>query len=151
MNDKLANSRRAHILLVEDNLDDVHLAREGFRRANTSVDLHHVDNGQDCMAFLRKQGRYTAVPTPDLILLDLNLPLMDGREVLAALVADNQLNHFPVVILTTSDNDQDILKMYQLRCSAYIVKPVDFKQFQRVVQGISDYWFSLAVLPSGKK
>lgn len=151
MNDKFANVQLADILLVEDNLDDVELTREGLQRAKLAVNLHHVENGEECMAFLRKQGRYAAAPTLDLIFLDLNLPVMDGREVLAELIADSRLNHLPVVILTTSADDQDILKMYQLRCSSYIVKPVDFDQFQRVVLGIADYWFTLVVLPTDKK
>ncbi|MFZ5877349.1 MAG: response regulator [Nitrospirota bacterium] len=148
MTDRFINGKPATILLVEDNTDDVLLTRQGFKRAKFMVDLHHVENGEECMAFLRKEGRHAAAPTPDLILLDLNLPVMDGREVLAAMVADARFSHLPVVILTTSSDEQDILKMYKLRCSSYIVKPVDFDQFQRVVQGISDYWFTLVVLPT---
>jgi CheY-like chemotaxis protein len=98
-------------------------------------------------AFLRKQGKYANALTPDLILLDLNLPVMDGREVLAEIVADDQLRQLPVVILTTSETEQDILEMYKLRCSSYIVKPVDFNQFLRVVRGIGNYWFTVVVLP----
>ncbi|MFZ5862931.1 MAG: response regulator [Nitrospirota bacterium] len=147
MNDRLADGKPAEILLVEDNADDVLLTRQGFKRAKFLVNLHHVENGEECMAFLRKQGQYANAPTPDIILLDLNMPVMDGREVLTAMVADTNLSHLPVVVLTTSSNDQDILKMYKLRCSSYIVKPVDFDQFQHVIQGISDYWFTLVVLP----
>lgn len=147
-NKSIANSRPAEVLLVEDNLGDVILTKEGFRNARLLVNLHHVENGEDCLAFLKKEGRYQDAPTPDLILLDLNMPKMDGREVLAELVADEQLRHLPVVILTTSAGDADVLKMYNLRCSSYIVKPVDFEQFQRVVQSIGEYWFSLVVLPS---
>lgn len=146
---KLPHGKPAQILLVEDNSDDVLLTQQGFRREKFLVNLHHVENGEECLAFLRKQGRYSSVPTPDLILLDLNMPIMDGRAVLAEMVADDRLNHLPVVILTTSSDEQDILTMYKLRCSSYIVKPVDFHQFQRVVRGISDYWFTLVVLPQG--
>ena len=147
MNHTLANSRPAEILLVEDNEHDVALTQEGFKQAKLVVNLHHVENGAECMSFLRKQGRYADVPTPDLILLDLNMPVMDGREVLTELMADNQLNYLPIVILTTSAEQQDILKMYQLRCSSYITKPVDFDQFLRVIRSIGEYWFTVVVLP----
>ena len=99
------------------------------------------------MAFLRKQGPYADSPTPDLILLDLNMPRMDGREVLAEVTRDDQLRHLPIVVLTTSESEKDILASYRLRCSSYIVKPVDFGSFSKVVQSISDYWFVLVVLP----
>lgn len=150
MRNPLGNVRPAEILLVEDNMSDVILTRESFRLAKLLVNLHHVEDGVDCLAFLRKEGSYADAPTPDLILLDLNMPKMDGREVLAELVADERLRHLPVVILTTSAEDADVLDMYQLRCSSYIVKPVDFGQFQSVVQSIGMYWFSLVVLPDGK-
>lgn len=143
----LASSRPAEILLVEDNENDVILTQEGFKRSKLLVHLHHVKNGEECMAFLRKQGEYAGVPTPDLILLDLNMPRMDGREVLAELVADENLRHLPVVILTTSSEDREVLRMYKLRCSSYIVKPVDFEQFLRVIRSISEYWFTVVVLP----
>jgi two-component system response regulator len=107
-----------------------------------------VENGEECLAFLRKQGEYADVPTPDLILLDLDMPVMDGREVLAEMVQDEQLRHLAVVILTTSAGEQDVLQMYKLRCSSYITKPVDFDQFQRVIEGIGDYWFTVVVLPT---
>ena len=139
--------RPAEILLVEDNKDDVVLTREGFERVKLTVNLHHVVNGEQCMEVLRKEGDYSDAPTPDLILLDLNMPVMDGREVLAELVKDDNLNHFPVVILTTSADEQDVLKMYKLRCSSYATKPVDFDQVLHVVQGIADYWFTVVVLP----
>jgi two-component system response regulator len=140
-------SRPAEVLLVEDNDNDVFITRRGFEEAKLAVNLHHVEHGEKCMAFLRKQAPYTDVPTPDLILLDLNMPVMDGREVLAEIVKDEQLRKLPVVILTTSSAESDILKMYDLRCNSYIVKPIDFTQFQRVVKAIGDYWFALVVLP----
>jgi two-component system response regulator len=139
--------RTAEILLVEDNEADVVLTRESFRRGKLKVNLHHVDNGEECMAFLRKEGQYASAPTPDLILLDLNMPVMDGREVLAEMVKDESLRHLPVVILTTSADEHDVLNMYRLRCSSYATKPVDFDQFQRVIQGIEDYWFTVVALP----
>jgi CheY-like chemotaxis protein len=139
--------RPAQILLVEDNQDDVVLTRRGFERAKLMVNLHHVANGRACMSFLRKQGEYEGAPTPDLILLDLNMPIMDGRQVMEEIASDESLRHLPVVILTTSNSERDLLDMYELRCSTYITKPVDFQQFQRVVTGIQDYWFTVAVLP----
>ena len=142
------DGRPAEILLVEDNQDDVVLTREGFQRAKLTVNLHHVKHGEECMAFLRKEGEHADSPTPDLILLDLNMPVMDGREVLAELVKDDNLNHLPVVILTTSSEKQDVSKMYKLRCSAYCTKPVNFDQFLQVIQSISDFWFTVVVLPS---
>jgi two-component system response regulator len=147
MNDALAKSRPAEVLLVEDNEQDVVLTREGFKRAKFLVNLHHVEDGEECLAFLRKQGKFADAPTPDLILLDINLPVMDGREVLAEIVRDQKLKAIPVVVLTTSSAESDILDMYKLRCSSYITKPVDFEQFQRLVNGLGDYWFTLVVLP----
>lgn len=144
---EMSDGRPAEILLVEDNKDDVILTQEGFERAKLRVNLHHVEDGEQCMAFLRKEGEYGDAPTPDLILLDLNLPVMDGREVLAELVKDNSLNHLPVIILTTSDDEYDVMKMYKLRCNAYITKPIDFDKFLSVIQGIADFWFTVVVHP----
>lgn len=138
------------VLLAEDNENDVILTRAAFKRAKLAVDLHHVENGQECLDFLRKRGRFEDAPTPDLILLDLNMPVIDGREVLQELVREEELRHLPVVILTTSAEEKDILAMYKLRCSSYIVKPVDFDQFMRVVREFSNYWFTVVVLPDGK-
>lgn len=147
MNTNSALGRPAEILLVEDNESDVELTRLGFQAAKFWVNLHHVDDGEECMVFLRKEEKYAGVPTPDLILLDLNMPRMSGREVLAEIVRDDHLKHIPVVVLTTSDADADILNAYRLRCSSYIVKPIDFDNFARVIRGITDYWFTLVVLP----
>lgn len=147
MNLTLVGKRPAEILMVEDNEGDVLLARESFKRLAYPVQLHHVENGEECLAFLRKEGKYSAAPIPDLILLDLNMPIMSGREVLAEVVRDPQLCHLPVVILTTSANEQDITQMYALRCSTYVVKPLDFQEFQRIIQVIADYWFTVAALP----
>jgi CheY-like chemotaxis protein len=148
MTDGLQSSRVGRILLVEDNQNDVILTREAFKRVKLAVDLFHVENGQQCLDFLRKSGPYSDAPTPDLVLLDLNMPLMDGREALQALVADDSLRHVPVVILTTSGAEKDILDMYKLRCSSYIIKPVDFNQFVCIVDELTNYWFSIVVLPS---
>lgn len=139
--------RPAEVLLVEDNVDDVYITRRGFDDSGLRLNLHHVDNGRKCMAFLRQQPPYEAAPRPDLILLDLNMPVMDGREVLAEIVADQDLRRIPVVVLTTSESEGDLLAMYDLRCSSYITKPVDFAQFQRLVQQLGEYWFTIVVLP----
>jgi two-component system response regulator len=147
MNEILACGRPAEILLVEDNDNDVELTRLGFERCKLLINLHRVKNGEECMAFLRKEDAYAGKPTPDLILLDLNMPRMDGREVLAEIAGDEHLRHLPIVVLTTSSADQDILAAYKLRCSSYILKPVDFPQFVRVIQSITDYWFTVVVLP----
>ena len=151
MNTTLSRTRPAEILLVEDNENDVILTRLAFKQAKLAIRLHHVQDGEQCMAFLHKQGEYTTAPTPDIILLDLNMPRMDGREVLAEISDDENLRHLPVVILTTSSAEQEILKMYKLRCSSYIIKPVDFAQFVRVIQLFADYWLEVVVLPSAPR
>lgn len=143
----LDKARPAEILLVEDNDNDVELTRISFERVRFKVNLHHVENGVECMAFLRREGRWVDAPSPDLILLDLNMPIMDGREVLAEIASDPALRHLPVVVLTTSTEQRDILEMYRLRCSSYIAKPIDFTQFQRVIQELGRYWFTVVVLP----
>jgi two-component system response regulator len=148
---QLDHGRPAEILLVEDNDNDVELTKIGFKRTRLGVNLHHVPDGVECMAFLRKEGQYAGVPIPDLILLDLNMPRMNGREVLEAISQDESLRHLPVVVLTTSDAEKDVLSSYKLRCSSYIVKPVDFENFARVVQSLTDYWFTLVVLPTEER
>lgn len=150
MTESIKQSRPAEVLLVEDSPTDVALTRKGFEKAKLLLNLHHVENGEECMQFLRKEDGYNDVPTPDLILLDLNMPRMDGREVLAELVKDDSLNHLPVVVLTTSDEEADILNMYKLRCSSYLKKPVDFPSFSKMISDMGEYWFGLVVLPTGK-
>lgn len=150
MNNQLAGGRPAEILLVEDNEDDVILTRLAFRQAKLLINLHHAKDGDEGMAFLRKEGSFAGVPTPDLVLLDLNMPRKDGREVLAEITTDESLRQLPVVILTTSAEGGEILKMYKLRASSYIVKPVDFDQFLRVIQSLHAYWFTVVVLPTAK-
>lgn len=145
---ELELARPAEVLLVEDNETDVILTRKSFERARLAVNLHHVSNGEQCMAFLQRGSGYESAPTPDLILLDLNMPVMDGRETLARLVEDERLQHLPVVVLTTSDDERDIFDMYQLRCSAYLTKPVDFPKFQELVTQLGIWWFTLVVLPN---
>ncbi len=143
----LTQGKVAEVLLVEDNENDVLLTELGFKRLRFAVHLHHVENGRECMRFLRGEGEYAGSPMPDLILLDLNLPLMDGWEVMEKIAQDNTMNHIPVVVLTTSDQESDVLKLYKLRCSSYIVKPVDFDKFVKVIGDITEYWFTLVVLP----
>ena len=139
--------RGAEILLVEDNPDDVFFTREAFDSARVRVNLHHVDNGVKCLQFLRKQNEYADVPSPDLILLDMHMPLMNGAEVLNAIVHDEQLCDIPVVVLTTSSEAADTHKMYKLRCNAYLTKPVNFDNFTKAIEQLSEFWFNLVLLP----
>lgn len=143
----IAESRIAEILLVDDNEDDVYLTREAFDAASLRVNLHHVDNGEKCLQFLRKQEPYANVPSPDLILLDMHMPVMDGYEVLKEIVKDDKLRHLPVVVLTTSYEAADIQKMYGLRCSSYITKPVDFDNFVKAIGQLAGYWLTVVVTP----
>lgn len=147
MHNQLANGRAAEILLAEDNDNDVELTRQGFRRSKLMVNLHRVRDGEECIHFLRKQGKYADAPTPDLILLDLNLPKISGEQVMGEMLKDESLKSLPVVILTTSEQAEEVLKMYKMRCSSYIVKPVNFEQFLNVVRAITEYWFTVVVLP----
>jgi chemotaxis family two-component system response regulator Rcp1 len=135
------------ILLVEDNPGDVELAREALEDCKLHNRLHTVDDGEKAMAFLRRQGPYASAPRPDLILLDLNLPRKDGREVLAEVKADDAFKRIPVVILTTSQAEEDVLKSYNLHANCYITKPMNLDQFLRVVRSIQDFWLSIVVLP----
>ena len=143
-----AIGRPAEILHVDDEAAYVELTREVFKMSKLAVNLHHAHDGEQCMSFIRKEGKYADAPTPDIILLDLNMPRMDGREVLAAISNDHSLRHLPIVILTSSQEEQEILKMYQLRCSSYIVKPLDFNELIRFIQSFADFWLTVAVLPS---
>jgi len=146
-----ALNRPMEILHVDDQADYLYLTREVFKMSKLAVNLHSVKDGEQCMAFLRKQGQYADAPTADIILLDLNMPRMDGREVLSEITKDEHLRHLPVVILTSSQDDQEILEMYQLRCSSYIVKPLDFQELIRFMQSFADYWLTVVVLPSPTK
>ena len=138
------------ILLVEDNPGDARLAREAFRDAKVRNTLHWVDNGQEAMDFLRKEGKHARVTRPDLILLDLNLPGKDGREVLAEIKEDADLKRIPVVILTVSKNEEDVLKTYNLHANCFIIKPIDLNQFIKVVKSIEDFWLTVVKLPPGE-
>ncbi len=142
--------RPIEILLVEDNPGDVDLAREGLLEGKVRNNLHVAQDGEEAMAFLRRQGQFAAAPRPDVILLDLNLPRKDGREVLAEVKADDSLQHIPVVVLTTSRSEEDILRSYKLHANCYITKPLNFSQFIQVVRSIEDFWFTIVALPAGK-
>ena len=134
------------ILLIEDNPGDARLTREALRDARVRNSLHVAVDGVEARAVLRRQGKHSAVPTPDLILLDLNLPKKDGREVLEEIKQDDQLRHIPVVILTTSQAERDIAESYRLRANAFVTKPVDLEQFLTVVQSIEHFWLEIVKL-----
>ena len=136
------------ILLVEDNPGDVRLTREALKEGKVYSNLHTVKDGVEAMEFLRRQGKYSSVPRPDIILLDLNLPKKDGREVLQEIKTDDALKRIPVVVLTTSEAEQDILESYELHANCYVTKPVDLDQFIRVVRSIEDFWLAIVKLPS---
>lgn len=137
------------VLLVEDSPGDVRLTQEAFREANIAIKLHVAPDGVEAMEFLRREGCHAGAPRPDLILLDLNLPRMDGREVLALIKADHDLKSIPTVILTTSEAESDILKSYQLQANCYLSKPVDLDVFEGLVKSINDFWLTRAKLPHG--
>lgn len=141
-------ARPIEILLVEDNPGDVRLTQEGLKEGKVRNNLHVVMDGVEAMAFLNREEKYADAPKPDLILLDLNLPRKDGREVLAEIKADEKLKHIPVVILTTSTADEDIIKIYNLHANCFISKPVDLEQFMTVVKAIENFWFTVVKLPS---
>jgi len=142
-------SRPIEILLVEDNPGDVDLALEALRDSRVANTLHSVLDGQEALDFLYKKGAYADAPTPDLILLDLNLPKIDGREVLENIKHSDQLRRIPVVVLTTSKSEVDIVRSYDLHANCYISKPIDLDQFIKVVSSIEDFWLSVVVLPRG--
>ena len=135
------------ILLVEDNPGDADLAREALADSKLANNLTVVEDGEEAMAYLRREGDFADATHPDLILLDLNLPKKDGREVLAEIKEDEKLKRIPVVILTTSRAEEDVLRTYNLHANCYITKPIDLKQFMKVVKSIEDFWLSIVVLP----
>ena len=136
--------------MVEDNPGDVRLTIEGLKEGKVNNNLYVVEDGVEAMSFLRREGKYSDAVRPDLILLDLNLPKKDGREVLAELKADENLRTIPVVVLTTSEAEQDILKAYALHANCYITKPVDLDQFISVVTSIEEFWFTIVKLPQSE-
>ena len=140
--------KQIEILLVEDNEGDVGLVEEVFQEAKIMNNLNIAEDGEEAMLFLHKKGKFSNVSSPDIILLDLNLPGKDGREVLKEIKEDNELKRIPVVILTTSKAEEDILKSYNLHANSYITKPVDFDQFIRVIKSIENFWLDIVKLPS---
>jgi len=150
VNDSIKNGqvfRRIEILLVEDSPSDANLTIKGFLNAKIANNLHWVEDGETAMSYLRQQGEFADVPRADLVLLDLNLPGMDGREVLAEIKSDPSLKCIPVVVLTTSADEQDILRSYNLSANCYVTKPLDVYQFIEVVHLIKDFWLAAVKLP----
>jgi two-component system, chemotaxis family, response regulator Rcp1 len=143
--------RAIEVLLVEDSPGDVRLTREAFRDADTYIHLHLASNGVEAMEFLKNEGNHVHAPRPDLILLDLNLPRMDGREVLARIKQDHSLKTIPTVILTTSASEADISKSYQLQANCYLIKPVQLDAFESLVKSINDFWLTKVELPHQRR
>jgi chemotaxis family two-component system response regulator Rcp1 len=139
------------ILLVEDSPGDVRLTREAFRGANGALRLHVAVDGVEAVSFLRREGVHGEAPRPDLILLDLNMPRMDGRQVLSVIKQDDDLKTIPMVILTTSEREADIEVVYQLRANCYLTKPVEFDAFEGLVKSINDFWLTMVRLPSQQR
>ena len=147
MTQPLEGEREIQVLLVEDDPGDVLMTREAFEDYKLRNTLHVVNDGEQAMAFLRQEGEYAGLPRPDLVLLDLNLPRMDGRQVLDAIKSDPDLSSIPVVVLTTSEAEDDVLRSYSLHANAYVTKPVDFERFINVVRQIDDFFVSVVRLP----
>jgi chemotaxis family two-component system response regulator Rcp1 len=145
----MTDNKPVEILLVEDNPGDVRLTMEALKEGRLLNHVSVAEDGVEALAFLRQRGKYVDEARPDLILLDLNLPKKDGREVLAEIKEDPELRHIPVVVLTTSTAEQDVLRTYDLHANCYISKPVGFEQFIEVVKSVGDFWFSVVILPSG--
>lgn len=141
-------TRPIEILMVEDNPGDVRLTQEALKSNKIKNNLHVCQDGQEALAFLNRRNGYEEAPRPDLILLDLNLPKVDGRQVLEETKEDPALRRIPVVVLTSSEADEDILRSYDLHANSYITKPVDFEQFIKVVKTIEDFWLTVVKLPS---
>jgi two-component system response regulator len=145
---QLPLGRPIEILLVEDDPGDTLITTEALQHSKVTNNLHNVVNGEEALAFLRRQGGYADAVRPDLVLLDLNLPRRDGREVLAEIKTDEDLRRIPVVVLTTSQAEEDIVRSYDLHANAYVTKPVDFDRFVQVVRSIDDFYFTIVRLPS---
>lgn len=143
----MSHARKLIVLLVEDEPADAHLVRMALEEGHVLVDLHHVRDGVEAFAFLRNEGSYGNVPTPDLILLDLNMPRMDGRQFLQKIKMDAALHSLPVVVLTTSDTESDMRNSYDNFAAGFIIKPVDVDDFIKMVRGIGDYWINIVRLP----
>lgn len=139
--------RPIEILMIEDNPGDVRLAQEGLKRGKVVNNLRVAEDGETGLAMLRKEGEHAGSASPDLILLDLNLPGIGGREVLAEIKSDPALEHIPVVVLTSSEAEEDILKSYKLKTNSYIIKPVEFQKFMDMMKKLDDYWLAFVKLP----
>ncbi|HEY0337488.1 MAG TPA: response regulator [Burkholderiales bacterium] len=150
MNEKDPVSPPIDILLVEDNPGDVRLTKEALKEGKVYNNLHWAKDGVEALEFLRREGIHANAPRPDIILLDLNLPKKDGREVLSVIKNDDQLKNIPVVVLTTSKAEEDVLRSYQLHANCYVTKPVDLEKFIVVVQSIDRFWLTVVTLPPGK-
>ena len=144
----MASLKPVEILLIEDNAGDARLAREALAEARVRNNLTWIADGIEAMAYLRQEGTYKDAQRPDIILLDLNIPRKDGRQLLGEIKSDPRLKQIPVVVLTTSQADEDIIKAYHLNANCYISKPVDLDQFNRIVQNIEDFWLKTVRLPS---
>ena len=145
-----SEGRPVQILLVEDNPADARLTQEAISETEFQYRLHLAEDGEEAMEFLRMEGEHSGAPAPDLILLDLNLPGMDGREVLAELKADQDLRMIPVVVLTTSTAQQDLLYSYGLQANSYVNKPIDRDRFNDMIKSVLDYWINVSTLPTGR-
>jgi chemotaxis family two-component system response regulator Rcp1 len=139
--------RAVEVLLVEDDPGDIELTKEAIEKARLSINLNVVRDGEEAMAYLRRKGEFANAVRPDLVLLDLNMPRKDGREVLREIRSDSDLTSLPVVVLTTSDADEDILRTYDLGANCYVTKPVGLEQFMKVVQTVGNFWFMIVKLP----
>lgn len=148
MSEAFGRSRPVEILLVEDNPGDARLTQEALKEGKIRNNLHHAKDGVEALQFLRREGPHANAPTPDIVLLDLNLPKKDGRQVLAEMKADDALKTIPVVVLTTSEAEQDILRSYALHANCYVTKPVDLEKFISIVRAIESFWLAVVKLPS---
>jgi chemotaxis family two-component system response regulator Rcp1 len=151
MNIKMENNMPLQVLLVEDSPGDVRLTQEAFRDASGTIRLHIATDGVEAMAFLRREDNHANAPRPDLILPDLNLPRVDGRQVLAQIKEDDRLKTIPTVILTTSESEDDILKSYQLKANCYLSKPVQLDKFERLIRSINEFWLEQVKLPQQER
>lgn len=140
-------TRPIDLLLVEDNPGDVDLTREALEESKIHVSLHTVTDGVEALAYLRREDRYADVPRPDLVVLDLNLPKLDGREVLERVKRDPDLVSIPVVVMTSSSAEEDVVRSYELHANCFVTKPLDMDQFNKVVRSLDDFWFSVVRLP----
>lgn len=148
---RINSSSAIQILLVEDNPGDARLAKEALKDSKLLNDLHHVIDGEQAVQFLRKEGEYKDAVRPDIVLLDLNLPRKDGREVLADIKSDPDLKTIPVVVLTTSEAEKDIMQSYELHANCYITKPVDLDKFLEIIDSMQEFWLSIVRLPTHAK